>query len=37
VNPTDALVQRWSGLKVKDADFPAQMQAKFNEVRKART
>lgn len=35
VNPSDALVQRWSTLKVKDSDFPAPMQAKFNEVRKA--
>jgi N-acetylgalactosamine-6-sulfatase len=35
VNPVDPLVQRWSGLKVKDRDFPEQMRAKFNEVRKA--
>ena len=35
VNPTDALVKRWSGLKVSDADFPKQMLAKFNDVRQA--
>ncbi|MDP3069853.1 MAG: sulfatase-like hydrolase/transferase [Opitutaceae bacterium] len=35
VNPTDALVQRWSGLKVNDGDFPPQMHGKFNEVRQA--
>ena len=34
VNPTDALVKRWSDLKVKDGDFPAQMLAKFNDARK---
>ena len=28
VNPTDALVKRWSGLKVKDGDFPAPMESK---------
>ena len=33
VNPTAALVKRWSGLKVSDADFPKQMLAKFNDVR----
>ncbi len=35
VNPTDNLVKRWSGLKVKDSDFAPQMQPKFNDVRKA--
>ena len=35
VNPTDALVKRWSGLKVNDGDFPKQMLAKFNDVRQA--
>lgn len=35
VNPTDALVKRWSTLKVKDSDFPAQMHGKFTDVRKA--
>ncbi|MEI6235935.1 MAG: sulfatase-like hydrolase/transferase, partial [Planctomycetota bacterium] len=35
VDPVDALVKRWSGLKVKDSDFPEQMLAKFNDVRKA--
>ena len=30
VNPTDALVKRWSNLKVKDQDFPAPMRAKLN-------
>jgi N-acetylgalactosamine-6-sulfatase len=35
VNPVDALVKRWTGLKVKDEDFPRQMKAKFDEVRKA--
>ncbi len=35
VNPTDALVNRWTELKVKDSDFPPQMLAKFNDVRKA--
>jgi arylsulfatase A-like enzyme len=35
VNPIDALVKRWSGLKVKDSDFPAQMRAKFNAAREA--
>ena len=35
VNPTDALVKRWSGLKVKDGDFSKQMLAKFNDVRQA--
>lgn len=35
VNPTDALVQRWSGLKVNDSDFPAPMRAKFAAVRAA--
>lgn len=35
VNPADALVQRWSGLKVRGSDFPEQMRAKLNEVRKA--
>lgn len=35
VNPTDALVKRWSGLKVKDSDFPPQMAAKLADVRKA--
>lgn len=35
VNPTDALVKRWNGLKVNEGDFPAQMRAKFNEVRQA--
>ena len=35
VNPTDALVKRWSALKVKDSDFPAQMHDKLDEVRKA--
>ncbi|CAN5600623.1 sulfatase-like hydrolase/transferase [soil metagenome] len=36
VNPTDPLVKRWNSLKVKDSDFPAQMVAKFDEVRKAK-
>lgn len=35
VNPTDALVKRWNGLKVNDSDFPPQMLAKFADVRKA--
>ena len=35
VDPNEALVKRWSGLKVKDSDFPPQMLAKFAEVRKA--
>ena len=35
VNPTDALVKRWTGLKVKDSDFPSQMLGKFSDVRKA--
>lgn len=35
VNPVDSLVQRWRDLNVKDSDFPEQMTAKFNEVRKA--
>lgn len=35
VNPTDALVKRWSGLKVKDSDFPPQVLGKFDDVRKA--
>ena len=35
VNPTEALVKRWSGLKVKESDFPPQMLAKFADVRKA--
>jgi N-acetylgalactosamine-6-sulfatase len=35
VNPVDSLVKRWSGLTVKDSDFPEQMHAKFNDVRKA--
>lgn len=35
VNPVEALVKRWSGLKVNDSDFPPQMLAKFNDVRKA--
>ena len=35
VNPNDALVQRWSKLKVKDGDFPTQMHDKFNDVRQA--
>ena len=35
VDPTDALVKRWSGLKVKDSDFPVQMHDKFDDVRKA--
>ena len=35
VNPNDALVKRWSGLKVRDGDFPAQMHSKFDEVRQA--
>ncbi len=35
VNPTDALVKRWTGLKVEDGDFPAQMLGKFDDVRKA--
>ncbi len=35
IDPIDPLVKRWSNLKVKDRDFPEQMQAKFNEVRKA--
>ncbi len=35
VNPADALVQRWSGLKVHDSDVPAPMLAKFNDVRQA--
>jgi N-acetylgalactosamine-6-sulfatase len=35
VNPTDALVKRWTGLKVKDSDFAPQMLPKFNDVRKA--
>lgn len=33
VDPVDSLVQRWSGLKVKDSDFSPQMQVKFNAVR----
>jgi len=33
VNPVEPLVKRWSDLKVKDSDFPKQMQAKFNDVR----
>jgi N-acetylgalactosamine-6-sulfatase len=35
VNPIDSLVERWSGLKVKDSDFPPQMQTKLADVRKA--
>lgn len=35
VNPTDALVKRWNGLRVKDGDFPAPMLAKLNDVQKA--
>ena len=35
VNPTEALVKRWSSLKVKDSDFPSQMHDKFNDVRQA--
>ncbi len=35
VNPNETLVKRWSGLNVKDSDFPAQMRSKFDEVRKA--
>ena len=35
VDPVDALVKRWSGLKVNDSDFPEQMLAKFNDVRNA--
>ncbi len=35
VNPVDSLVKRWSGLTVSDGDFPEQMLAKFNDVRKA--
>lgn len=35
VNPLDSLVKRWSGLKVKDSDFPPPMRAKFKDVRKA--
>ena len=35
VNPVEPLVKRWDGLKVKDGDFPPQMLAKFNDVRKA--
>lgn len=35
VNPTDALVNRWSELKVKDGDFPSQMLAKFGDSRQA--
>jgi arylsulfatase A-like enzyme len=35
VNPTDALVKRWTGLKVKDGDFPSQMLGKFSDVRNA--
>jgi N-acetylgalactosamine-6-sulfatase len=34
VNPVDALVKRWADLKVRDADFPPQMRAKFDDVRK---
>ena len=36
VNPVDALVKRWDGLKVKDGDFAPQMLPKFNAVRRAR-
>ena len=35
VDPVESLVNRWSGLKVKDSDFPEQMLTKFNDVRKA--
>jgi N-acetylgalactosamine-6-sulfatase len=35
VNPVDALVKRWDGLKVTEGDFPGQMLSKFNDVRKA--
>ncbi len=35
VDPVDTLVKRWSGLKVKDGDFPAQMQDKFKASRGA--
>ena len=35
VNPVESLVKRWSGLKVKDSDFPPQMQGKFSDVRQA--
>ncbi len=35
VNPTEALVKRWSSLKVKDSNFPSQMHDKFNDVRQA--
>jgi arylsulfatase A-like enzyme len=35
VNPVESLVQRWSDLNVSDGDFPAQMHAKFSDVRKA--
>ncbi len=35
VNPVDALVKRWSELKVNESDFPPQMLAKFNAVRDA--
>lgn len=33
VNPVESLVNRWTDLKVKDSDFPKQMQAKFDDVR----
>jgi arylsulfatase A-like enzyme len=35
VDPVDSLVKRWKDLKVSDSDFPPQMLAKFNDVRKA--
>ena len=34
VNPVESLVKRWSDLTVSDGDFPGQMQAKFEAVRK---
>lgn len=34
VDPVESLVKRWSDLAVSDGDFPAEMQAKFDAVRK---
>lgn len=33
INPVDSLVQRWTGLTVRDSDFPEPMKAKFHDVR----
>jgi N-acetylgalactosamine-6-sulfatase len=35
VNPTQTLVDKWSGLTLKEEDFPEPMREKFDRVRKA--